>query len=434
MKKKTIVFIALIVVLLAILLIPIPTGVMKDGGTREYSALTYKIIKWRRIYDDGLYEKTRVYLIPDNFKSIDALWADEAENLEYVLRATVLEVGEGYLSVEPVEGEVESYSYDKIICGTKDTDFKVGDVVNVFYNGRIMESYPPRLNAVSVRLSDDLRHLEYTGEWLDKTTAEKYKTPYSTDIIITKIYSNCFFARNVVPMPYKIKVNGKLPDEWCVGDQVVCECENVYYDHENHLMEADMLTVDVSTFQIDPNACYKPVIYLYPEDDTEVSVKIETDLGLTCTYPAYNDGWRVKASPDGTLTDQKGMIYNYLYWEGETTAEFDLTKGFCVKGTDTAAFLEDALARLGLNRREANEFIVYWLPLMERNPYNIISFQSEAYTDAAELTVDPLPDTVIRVFMAWRASEEPVELASQDLVSPERQGFTVVEWGGTELQ
>ena len=92
------------------------------------------------------------------------------------------------------------------------------------------------------------------------------------------------------------------------------------------------------------------------------------------------------------------------------------------------------MARLGLNRREANEFIVYWLPLMERNPYNIISFQGEAYTDAAELTVDPLPDTVIRVFMAWRASEEQVELASQELVSPERQGFTVVEWGGTELQ
>ena len=45
-----------------------------------------------------------------------------------------------------------------------------------------------------------------------------------------------------------------------------------------------------------------------------------------------------------------------------------MTEGFCVKGEDTAAFLEDALSKLGLNRKEANEFIVYWLPLMEQNP------------------------------------------------------------------
>ena len=75
------------------------------------------------------------------------------------------------------------------------------------------------------------------------------------------------------------------------------------------------------------------------------------------------------------------QTYNYLYWEGETYAQYDLSKGFCVKGEDTAAFLEDALEQLGLTRREANEFIVYWLPLMEHNPYNKISFQTDIYTD-----------------------------------------------------
>lgn len=79
-----------------------------------------------------------------------------------------------------------------------------------------------------------------------------------------------------------------------------------------------------------------------------------------------------------------------------------MSKGFCVKGKDTAAFLEGALEQLGLTRREANEFIVYWLPHMEQNPYNIISFQTDAYTNAAELKVSPEPDTLIRVFMAWK--------------------------------
>jgi len=151
-------------------------------------------------------------------------------------------------------------------------------------------------------------------------------------------------------------------------------------------------------------------------------------------YPKYNDGWSVTASPDGTLTDEKSQTYNYLYWEGETLTQYDLSKGFCVKGEDTAAFLEEALAKLGLNRREANEFIVFWLPMMQVNPYNIISFQDDVYTESAKLDITPAPDTVIRVFMAWQASDEFVEMEAQELSAPERDGFTVIEWGGTEVK
>lgn len=82
---------------------------------------------------------------------------------------------------------------------------------------------------------------------------------------------------------------------------------------------------------------------------------------------------------------------------------------------------------------EANEFIVFWLPLMEQNPYNIISFQSDIFTDLAKLTVTPTPDTVIRVFMAWQASVEFVEIETQELSAPEREGFTVIEWGGIQV-
>lgn len=177
----------------------------------------------------------------------------------------------------------------------------------------------------------------------------------------------------------------------------------------------------------------KPVIYLYPEHETEVSVKLDLNGQLTCVYPAYNGGWQVVASPDGTLTDAQGQTYNYLYWEGITDTTWDMTKGFCVKGEDTAAFLEDALAKLGLTRREANEFIVYWLPLMQENPYNIIAFQTDVYTDAAKLEITPAPDTLIRVFMAWQASETPVDIPPQELTAPVRSGFTAVEWGGTEI-
>lgn len=215
---------------------------------------------------------------------------------------------------------------------------------------------------------------------------------------------------------------------------MLCTYENTYYDELNQRVEVDYLTIEPSDWEPDPNADYKPVIYLYPEEETEVTVTLDYSGHLTCTYPAYNDGWIVTASPDGTLTDAKGQTYNYLYWEGETLTQYDLSKGFCVKGEDTAAFLEDALEKLGLNRREANEFIVFWLPLMQENPYNIIAFQTDVYTESAKLTVMPAPETVIRVFMAYKASDERVDIEPQELSAPEREGFTVIEWGGTEVK
>lgn len=92
------------------------------------------------------------------------------------------------------------------------------------------------------------------------------------------------------------------------------------------------------------------------------------------------------------------------------------------------------MAQLGLTRREANEFTVYWLPRMEGNPYNLITFQQEAYTESAKLTVTPTPDSVLRVFMTWKPLDKPVDIPAQTLPTFDRSGFTVVEWGGAEVK
>ena len=350
--------------------------------------------------------------------------------------ATILEFNGSHVLVQPDEGESELQSADKISFGTKELEelnVSVGSRVVVYYDGMIMESYPAQINAQRWELATDSHLKNYEGTWLDVETAEKIEDSYYTgDLIITEIYADCFFAYPLIPMPYTLKLNGSIGDKWCVGDQVVCTYENAYMD-QNSRIEADLLTIEAGTFEIDPNACYKPVIYLYPEKETEVSVKLNLDGALTCTYPTYKDGWQVTAAPDGTLTDAKGQTYNYLYWEGIANTDWDMTRGFCIKGADTAAFLEDALEKLGLTRKEANEFIVYWLPQMEQNPYNIISFQTTAYTDAAQLEITPAPDTVIRVFMTFKAADGMIRLLPQKLTAPERTGFTVIEWGGTEI-
>lgn len=434
MKKQS--WIVILVIVLAVLCIPIPFSAHRDGGTREYKALAYKIVDWNRLVENGIYEKTRVYLFPENLKHIDELWAYEAYNAESKFSGKILEITGTSVLVQPLKNAGDQRD-DRItfdVSQLEDIGAEVGSFVEVTYTGYIMETYPGQVNAIKWEQARDLRPLTYNEQWLDKNIAEKRDNNIFSDIIITKIFDNCFFAETVIPMPYEIKLNGKLTDEWCVGDQVYVTYENTYYDAQNRRAEADLLSVEISNFIPDPNVCYKPVIYLYPEEEIQTSVELLLDGRLTCTYPAYNSGWQVTAAPDGTLTDAEGQTYNYLYWEGQTNAQWDMSKGFCIKGEDTAEFLENALAQLGLNRKEANEFIVYWLPLMQDNAYNVIAFQGDAYTDAAQLRVTPAPDTVIRVFMTWRASENYVEIAPQTLTAPSRTGFTVVEWGGTEMK
>ncbi len=421
----------------AVLVVPIPKAAYDDGGTREYVALAYKIVDWNRITPNGTYEKLRIYFGEDCRKSIDELWDTERHSFEETMIATVLEVYDGSVLLQPFDDGRN----EQIVAHTADLDdigVTAGSAVEIFYSGEMMLSYPAQIVATDWRIVNEPRYADmYEGEWIDKTTAiELAYSPFS-DMRIKRIYADCFIGQTLGGgSPYFIKMNVKLSPNWCEGDTVSCTYENVYQKEEgDNYYEADMLTIEAITRESESGMmAYKPVVYLYPEEELTASVVLELNGELTCTYPAYENGWTVTASPDGTLTDETGQIYNYLYWEGETNIVPDFSSGFCVKGEDTAAFLENVLEQLGLSRREANEFIVFWLPMMEQNPYNLISFQTDRYEEAASLQVTPAPDTMIRVFMTWQKTETYVDIPAQTLIAPARDGFTVVEWGGTEIQ
>lgn len=70
------------VILVLILVIPMPISPLKDGGTREFAALTYKVVIYRHLYGEGqLYEAVKVYLFPDNFTPIGELIDREMEKV-----------------------------------------------------------------------------------------------------------------------------------------------------------------------------------------------------------------------------------------------------------------------------------------------------------------------------------------------------------------
>lgn len=183
----------------------------------------------------------------------------------------------------------------------------------------------------------------------------------------------------------------------------------------------------------------KPVIYLYPKSVQDVSVSLQFDGEIIADYPKIDEsfgGWRVTAYPDGHILNHvDGKVYNYLFWEGnfENKVDWDLSKGFVVKGSETREFFQEILSDMGLIPDEYNEFIVYWYPKMKDNPYNLIHFAEEQYTDLAGLTIIPRPDSMLRVFMVYKSLDERINIQPQQIRPFDRNGFTVVEWGGSEL-
>ena len=178
----------------------------------------------------------------------------------------------------------------------------------------------------------------------------------------------------------------------------------------------------------------KPMIYLYPTHKSRVTVKLGYPGKLTTTYPKYGNGWTVDAYSDGTIKYNNRTYYG-LYWEGIKTTAKAHNEGFVVAGKDTAKFLEEKLRILGLTDREANEFIIYWLPRMEHNKYNYIYFETKKEIDKEmPLMVSPTPNSVIRVMMDTKPLDKKISLKEQKLTSPIRTGFTVVEWGGTVIE
>ena len=215
MKKKTRLWIAAGVLLLIILFAPIPGSPCKDGGTRAYSALTYKIVKWQRDTGYDVYKATKVYWLPNNFKSIDELWAGEKAHAPHHFTATVLEMEGGHALVQPVEGEMEASVGSAISVDTaalEDIGAQVGSDVEIYYTGNIRETSPAQLQPTRWEMATDLRHRAYTGSWLDPEAAQPVDD-MADPVIISRIYSDCFFAYPVVPMPYEIKFNGELPPE-----------------------------------------------------------------------------------------------------------------------------------------------------------------------------------------------------------------------------
>jgi len=183
----------------------------------------------------------------------------------------------------------------------------------------------------------------------------------------------------------------------------------------------------------------KPVIYLYPETPSLVELKVDPVGKLSFTYPEYREKWQVQADPSGELSinDKK---YNYLFWEAEQTfypGDFNTAEGFFVSKEKTVEFLEEKLTAYGLKSKEQADFITFWGPELMKNKNNFVQFIfDDACTKFADLNISPKPDHVNRIYIVFCQYDhlEYTEVSDQIIPKMNRDGFSVLEWGGVEIE
>ncbi len=318
-----------------------------------------------------------------------------------------------FYTVKPVNSVMKVVSYEKykeIVKSIKSaSNYKIEPYYLNKNNNYIVLAYANGYKSYKMNLLDCLEEnnkiIIYGNEEVDNFNTDKYGY--------------------IIAIPTNLPEGTEIEYRECYNDTQIDNIEK-YGRPENRININDVLTT------ID-----KPIIYLYPTEETGVSVKLLKSENLTCSYPKYQDGWNVLAEPNGVLKDLRTNRNLYsLYYESESDINFKVdNEGFVIKGEDSAKFLEEKLAILGLNEKEAEEFIVYWLPRLEANKYNYIRFATLDEINAnMPLEINPNPDSIIRIMMTFKGLDNPIDVKEQELVTPERNGFVAVEWGGTEIK
>jgi hypothetical protein len=200
----------------------------------------------------------------------------------------------------------------------------------------------------------------------------------------------------------------------------------------------DVVLYPINERKIGEITIKKPVIYLYPTEKKDIKLTLDFKGKLQTTFPEYTDNWDVTAYPNGQIFDKKSQrFYSSLFWDGTQDfpkEHYNYQTGFVIPKNKLTSFLIEKLEFIGLNTSETNDFIQYWLPILEKNELNFIHFYvNSEYEMISKNTIDPKPETSIRLFMEFYGVEKSINIPEQKLVKTERKGFTLVEWGGSDV-
>ena len=189
---------------------------------------------------------------------------------------------------------------------------------------------------------------------------------------------------------------------------------------------------------IDDVITLKPIIYFYPTQEMDLEIKYYDPNRLLTTYPKYEDGWNIHLKENGLFTNNNSdsnREYYGLYFDEINEYKCDFDEGFYVNKDNAIEFLEEKLDYLGYNNKEADEFIMYWLPILENNVHSLVYFeQTEERNNECPLSFSVSPDSILRTIIHIKKVDKETSIKEQQLYSFNRFGFSVVEWGGSIIK
>ncbi|MCP4703799.1 MAG: hypothetical protein GY865_04240 [candidate division Zixibacteria bacterium] len=236
----------------------------------------------------------------------------------------------------------------------------------------------------------------------------------------------------VLTIPGGGSINGTTDSLGRYGFSNLSECEYILHSADFGIPKSFSIINTAGTdykelFNVSEITILAPNIYLYPETTTDISVDISFPNGghIVESDPPYINGWNVSVTPDGIIDGE----YNYLFYDTKQPAQLNILSGWLLDGTKLESELRFIMMNLGYVGREVDDFVEYWIPKIGPTPY--LAMHPQDVESQITLTIEPVPDNLLRMLFLFRPLDEPIELEELPLPDAiQRNGFTAIEWGG----
>ncbi|MBN1184943.1 MAG: hypothetical protein JXB49_21845 [Bacteroidales bacterium] len=213
----------------------------------------------------------------------------------------------------------------------------------------------------------------------------------------------------------------------CDGCKEVCDC----YDTSEGDYYCDCFWDCGCDDNTEGRRAYKPNIYIYPEENIELSVSISFPQGgdIIESIPEYGNGWNVYVDTNGIIDN----AYTFLFYESIQPDIWQRYSGWTIKQTDMECFFSENLEAYGFRGQEIDDFIEYWIPRLNDYEYYCIFPQtSELIKTVINIEFSNQPDNLLRLFYVIEGYYDlPMKELDEPIIDTRfnRDGYFVVEWG-----
>ncbi len=179
----------------------------------------------------------------------------------------------------------------------------------------------------------------------------------------------------------------------------------------------------------DEVVAYKPNIYLYPEEETGLSVELSFPKGgkILKSIPSYKSKWKVKVKPNGKIDNK----FPFLFYESSQPNEWQQESGWLVNRDSLEDFFEHNMQAYGFNSTEIYHFTSYWVPRLDKSKFYLVYPQENKEIDPLiRLETSIKAQHILRLHYFIKEASENSHVKKHKIPQKiERKGFFICEWG-----